>query len=206
MPEHVTERVLLAFDQIHHRGGNGLFAFERRHAWTLAQRHSALIDIGHFGGLHRFIAPTVIDHEQTFVADHLVFIEHLFGARKIALRIDVLNVDLTFGRVLILRQQALHVPGDRCVRRKENSDAHFAFDCFEEAFRFVGERVFLVSRKVPAFVMLEAKRIHHRREEKNKHDLKKDIHPDLEAVNLFRLGLLLLVGHRHSLHLRDWNA
>ena len=75
VPGHVTDRVLFAFDQIDHRAGDRLLAFERSHARSLAERRAALIDLRHVRRLHRFIAALVIDHEQTFIADDFVFIE-----------------------------------------------------------------------------------------------------------------------------------
>ena len=166
-----------------------------------------MIDFGHFGSLHRLVASFVINHQQTLVADDLVFIEHLFGAGKIALGIDVLNVDLSFPRVLIFRQQILHVRADGCVRGKENSNVHLAFDGAEETFRLVRECIFLVAGKIPAFVMSEGDGIHHRGEKQNEDDLRQNVKTDLDASDFFRTSAPDgLFSHRHSLHLRDWNA
>src|SRR5213592_1277549 len=60
----------------------------------------------------------VVNDQKTFVADDFVLVEQLFGARKIAFGIDVLDVDLSFRGVLILGQQILHVRRDRGAGRK----------------------------------------------------------------------------------------
>ena len=134
--EDVTERVLLALDQIHHRAGDDLLALERGHARPFAQHLIARIDLGHFRGFHRLVATLVIEHEQTLVAHHFVFLEHFLGPRKVAFGIDVLDVDLSLGCVLILSQQALHVRCDRRVR-EENGDSHLAFDRIEKALGLI---------------------------------------------------------------------
>ena len=112
----IADRVFFAFDQIDHRAGDRLLAFERGHPRPFAHGHSALIDLRHFRCLHRFIAALVIDHEQTFVADHFVFVEQFLGAGEVPLRIDVLDVDLALGCVLIFGQQTRNVGTDRRAR------------------------------------------------------------------------------------------
>ena len=71
------------------------------------------------------------------------------------------------------------------------------FEGIENALRFIGERVFLIARKIPALVMLEAEIVDHGCEEKNQRDLDDHVQSDLNAMDLlrFRLGNCF-VSHR----------
>jgi len=53
------------------------------------------------------------------------------------IRIDVLDVDLSFGRILILGEQTLYVSRDRRIGREEDGDAHLALDGLKKALRLV---------------------------------------------------------------------
>ena len=130
--EHIAESIFLALDYIHHRARNCLLAFESADTRAFSESHSALVDLRHLGRLHGFVASFVINHQETFVTYHLVFVEHLFRAGKIAFRIDAFDVDLSFARILVFRQQILHVSGNWRARGKENNDPHLAFDGAEE--------------------------------------------------------------------------
>ena len=141
----VTKNLFFPFYQVHHRAGDGLLAFECSHTWAFPEGHSALINIGHLRRLNRFVAAIVIEHQQTLVGDNFVFIEELFGAGKIPVGVDVFDVDLSLAGILIFRQQILNVRGNWRARRKENRDAHLAFERIEETLRFIGERIFLVT-------------------------------------------------------------
>ena len=110
----------------------------------------------------------------------------------------MLNINFSFGGVLIFGQQVLHVVGDGRLRGKENGDAQFAFENAEHPFRLVRKGVFLVPGKIPAAVMFKPEIVHHGCEKEQQHDLENDVGPNLEPVNRFRF-----VRHRYSLHLRD---
>ena len=204
MTSDVTERVLFAFHQIHHRAGDGLFAFERGHAWTFSKLHATRVNVGHFRRFDRLVAAAVVEHEQAFVGHDLVFVEELLCARKVSLRINRLDVDLALGRVLILGQQALHIARDRRRRGKENRDPHLAGHALEKALRLIGKRILLVARKIPALVMAEGEGVNHGGEKNHQHDLDDDVQSDLEPMNFFRR--LAFFGCSYSLHLRDWKA
>ncbi len=197
VPEDVTERVFLAFHQIDHRARDCLLAFESGDLRLLAKHRIALVDLRHLRSLHSFVSALVIENEKALIADHLVFVEELFCAGKIPFRIDIFDVNFSFGGVLVFGEQILHVGPDRIVRAEENCHAHLAFYGIEETLRFIGERVSLVARKIPALVMLEAEVIHHRREEENQPDLDKHVQSDRNAMDFFRFGLWFgLVRHR----------
>ena len=104
-----------------------MLAFERGHARAFAESRPTLIKIRHLGGLNRFVATIIIEDQQALVRNDLVFVEQLFGAGKIPLGIDMLDVDFSFASVLIFRQQILHVRSNRRGRGKEDRDAHPAF-------------------------------------------------------------------------------
>src|SRR5438309_2700585 len=110
----------------------------------------------------------------------------------------MLNVDFSFGDVLIFREQTLDVVCDRRVWGKENGDSQFSLQRVEHAFRFVREGVFLVARKIPSPIMLEAEIIHHQCQEDEQANLNDDVEPDLETMNF-----LWFLRHGYSLHLRD---
>jgi len=133
----ITKGLLFPFDKIHHRAGDGLLAFECSHTRAFAERHSALVEFGHLGCLNGLIATLVIEHQKAFVRDNLVFVEQLFGAGKIPLRIDMLDIDLSLTGILIFRKQILNVRSNRSIRRKENGDAHLAPERIEKTLRFI---------------------------------------------------------------------
>ncbi len=54
----VADNVLLAFHQVHHGAGNGLFAFECRDPWAFAEIRAALIDLGHLRRFDGLVAPS----------------------------------------------------------------------------------------------------------------------------------------------------
>ena len=112
----VSQGLLFPFQKVDHRAGDRLFAFECGDAGTFAHCHPTLVNIGHLRGLHCFVASVVVEHQKAFVRDDLVFIEQLLGPGKIPLRIDLLDVDLSFPGVLIFGQQILKVRGDRRAR------------------------------------------------------------------------------------------
>src|SRR5207247_8632573 len=159
--EYVAESVFLALYQIHHRARDRLFAFEGGDARTFTEAHSALIDLRHLGRFHSFVASFVINYEETLVAYNLVLVEYFFRPGKITFRIDVFDIDLPLCRVLIFRQQSLHVGRDRCARRKENDDPHLAFDCAEETLRLVRKRILLSAREMRALAMFKLTRMQH---------------------------------------------
>ena len=86
---------------------------------------------------------------------------------------------------MIFGQQILHVDGDRRVGGEEYGDPQFAFDRIEKSFRLVRERIFLVARKIPSFVMTKGESIDHGEKEKRQDDLNNDTQPDLNAGDLF---------------------
>ena len=133
----VSQGLLFPFDKIDHRARDRLLAFECGDPRAFAERHPALVNIGHLRCLHCFVAPIVVEHQEAFIGDDLVFIEQLLGPGKIPLRIDLLDVDLSFPGVLIFGQQILNVRGDRRARRKENRDAHLALERVKETLRLV---------------------------------------------------------------------
>jgi hypothetical protein len=108
-----------------------------RRPGDLRPRHPALVNIGHLRCLHCFVAPVVVEHQKAFVGDDLVFIEQLLGTGKTPLRIDLLDVDLSFPGVLIFGQQILKVRADRRAGRKENRDPHLALERVKETLRLV---------------------------------------------------------------------
>ena len=71
----ITKGLLFPFDKIHHRTGDGLLAFECSHTRAFAERHSALVEIGHLGCLNCFVATIVIEHQKALVCDNLVLVE-----------------------------------------------------------------------------------------------------------------------------------
>jgi hypothetical protein len=185
--EHVTDRVLFAFDQLHQSAGHGLLAFERRDLGRLPEHGIPGIDLGHVGCFDRFVAALVIENEQFLTGDDFVFVEHRLGPGETALGIDVLNIQLPFRGVLKLGQHSLDVGGDGAGGEKQHRDSGLARHAFEETFRFIGEGELLVSRLVPAPVMLEPEIVHHHSEEEQKGHLHQHVHPDADTVDLWRL-------------------
>ncbi len=205
MSDDVADHVFLPFHDVHHRARDGLLALEGGHARPFAEHLVSLIDVRHFRGLHDLVATFVVDDDDVFLGHDFVFIEDLFGASQAARGIDILDVDFSLGRVLVFLQEILHVLADGVAGIEENGQADFAFDRLEEALRFIRERVFFVTRKVPAFVVLEAQIVDHDREEKKERDLHEHVHTNAQAVNLFRGGRFF-GRHRQSLHFRVWKA
>ena len=71
------------------------------------------IDFRHLGGFHSLVPAIIVEDQKVFAGHDFVFIENLFRSGEIAFRIDVLDIEFPFGRVLIFRQHSLHVGGDR---------------------------------------------------------------------------------------------
>src|ERR1700731_508768 len=185
--EDVTENVFLALDEIHQRARDRLLAFESPDLWLLAEHRIALVDLRHLGGLDRFVAAVVLENDETFVADDFVFVDDFLGPGKIPVRIDNLDVHFPLRGILIFGEKGGDVRTDRVVRREENRRPHFAFDRLEETFRLIRERVFLVARKIPAAVVLEAEIVHHHDKEEQERDLHDDVQADAKAMDLRRL-------------------
>ena len=163
-----------------------MLALERRDLGRLAQHRISLVDFRHLGPFHGLAPAVVIEDQQVFACDDLVFIEKLFRPRKIALGIDILDVEFSLGGVLIFRQQPLDVAGNRIVRQKENRDPCLAWHALKEALCFVRKRELLVAGKVPAPVMLKSEVVHHDREHEQDRDLNKNVQTDPNAVDLPR--------------------
>ena len=123
-----------------------------------------MIDIRHLRCFDRFVSALVIENDEAFLAYHFVFIEELLCPGETSFRVDNLNVDLSFASILILREQVLQVAEDRIAGTEKFSDPHLSLHALEKTLRFVGERVLLVARKIPAFVMLEAEIVDHGRQ------------------------------------------
>src|SRR5207248_1706463 len=62
-----------------------------------------------------------------------------------------------------------------------------------EALRFIRERIFLIARNVPAFVMSEADPIDCGDQKENQNELDQNVQSDLKALNFFWFGCYL--GH-----------
>ena len=106
MTDQVSEHVLFTFDEVHHCAGDRLLAFERSDSRAFSECHAALINVGHLRSLYSFVSTLVIDDDQTFVADYLVFVQNFLGPGEISFWVNVFDVDR-----LRLRCDATHCCG-----------------------------------------------------------------------------------------------
>src|SRR5262249_40001481 len=131
----VAKGLLFSLHKIDHCASDGLFAFERGNARTFAHGHPALVDLSHLGRLDRLVTSLVVDYQERLVGNDLIFIEQLLRPGKIALGVNVLDIDFSPPSILVFRQQILNISTNRRSRWEENSDAHLAFECVKETLR-----------------------------------------------------------------------